>query len=30
MLQRSAIIIGLVGIGLLMNGPAKCGPISED
>ena len=30
MLQRSAIIIGLVGIGLVLNGCTKCGPIWED
>jgi hypothetical protein len=30
MLRRWAIMIGLVGIGLMLNGCTKCGPIRED
>jgi hypothetical protein len=30
MLRRWAIMIGLVGVGLMLNGCTKCGPIWED
>ena len=30
MLLRAAIIVGLFGAGLLLNGCTKCGPIWDD
>jgi hypothetical protein len=30
MLRRWAIIIGLLGVGLMLDGCTKCGPIWED
>jgi len=30
MLRRWALIIGVIGLGLLLNGCTKCGPIWDD
>jgi hypothetical protein len=30
MQHRFAIILGLIGIGLLLNGCTKCGPVWDD
>jgi hypothetical protein len=30
MLRRWAIVIGLLGVGLMLDGCTKCGPIWED
>jgi hypothetical protein len=30
MLRRLAVVIGLIGLGLALNGCTKCGPIWDD